>query len=159
MCSLSCRCVWCLCITTRRAHLFAGLELHRKQNQTLQRLCVSPLIILRMFVTFKLKTSLVTATKKANLSSPVKNWFKLLSLTCPSKDTIFAQKRCGPTKQKALFGSFLLIMIQVYISLMTRKVIDAIKDPSTLDDKDYYGNKRSFVYRTRVDCKQPITVE
>ncbi len=30
----------------------------------------------------------------------------------------------------------------VYISLMTRKVIDAIKDPSTLDDKDYYGNKR-----------------
>jgi hypothetical protein len=25
---------------------------------------------------------------------------------------------------------------------MTRKVIDAIKDPSTLDDKDYYGNKR-----------------
>jgi DNA-directed RNA polymerase III subunit RPC2 len=31
---------------------------------------------------------------------------------------------------------------QVYISLMTRKVIDAIKDPSTLDDKDYYGNKR-----------------
>lgn len=50
-------------------------------------------------------------------------------------------------------------MIQVYISLMTRKVIDAIKDPSTLDDKDYYGNKRSFVYRTRVDCLQPITFE
>ena len=41
----------------------------------------------------------------------------------------------------ALFA--ILMMIQVYISLMTRKVIDAIKDPSTLDDKDYYGNKRS----------------
>lgn len=89
----------------------------------------------------------------------MKNWSKSLWLTCPSKDTTFAQKRCGSTKPIPLFGSFLLIMIQVYISLMTRKVIDAIKDPSTLDDKDYYGNKRSFVYRNRLDCRQLLTVE
>ena len=40
----------------------------------------------------------------------------------------------------------MLTLSQVYISLMTRKVIDAIKDPSTLDDKDYYGNKRYIAF-------------
>ena len=30
----------------------------------------------------------------------------------------------------------------VYIALMIRRIVVAVKDPSTLDDKDYYGNKR-----------------
>ena len=29
-----------------------------------------------------------------------------------------------------------------YLGLMIRRIIDAIHDPSNLDDKDYYGNKR-----------------
>ena len=30
----------------------------------------------------------------------------------------------------------------VYIALMVRRVVQAMKDPKMLDDKDYYGNKR-----------------
>jgi DNA-directed RNA polymerase III subunit RPC2 len=29
-----------------------------------------------------------------------------------------------------------------YLALMVRRIIGAMKDPSQLDDKDYYGNKR-----------------
>lgn len=30
----------------------------------------------------------------------------------------------------------------IYVALMVRRIIQGMRDPSTLDDKDYYGNKR-----------------
>lgn len=30
----------------------------------------------------------------------------------------------------------------IYLSIMSRRVLQADKDPTMLDDKDYYGNKR-----------------
>ena len=56
----------------------------------------------------------------------------------------FRPKAVRRSHMELILSSAFLISLQVYISLMTRKVIDAIKDPSTLDDKDYYGNKRCF---------------
>jgi DNA-directed RNA polymerase III subunit RPC2 len=29
-----------------------------------------------------------------------------------------------------------------FLSLMIRRILDAVFDPSKVDDKDYYGNKR-----------------
>jgi hypothetical protein len=34
----------------------------------------------------------------------------------------------------------------MYVALMIRRIIIAMKDPTTLDDKDYYGNKRLELY-------------
>jgi len=34
----------------------------------------------------------------------------------------------------------------IYIARMLRRIILAVKDPSTLSDKDYYGNKRLELY-------------
>jgi DNA-directed RNA polymerase III subunit RPC2 len=34
----------------------------------------------------------------------------------------------------------------IYLALMVRRIVVAIKDPDTCDDKDYYGNKRLELY-------------
>jgi DNA-directed RNA polymerase III subunit RPC2 len=34
----------------------------------------------------------------------------------------------------------------VYVAIMIRRILIAMKDPSYLDDKDYYGNKRLELY-------------
>lgn len=120
---------------------FEGFKLYREQNQALQRLCVS-LSWTFYIVMLELNRFLpAMATRKANLSSLAKSWFRWSLHTSLLKAITSVPKRwdCGTLSR--FFAT--LMMIQVYISLMTRKVIDAIKDPSTLDDKDYYGNKRS----------------
>lgn len=34
----------------------------------------------------------------------------------------------------------------MYVALMIRRIITVMQDPSNLDDKDYYGNKRLELY-------------
>jgi hypothetical protein len=34
----------------------------------------------------------------------------------------------------------------IYVGLMIRRILLAMRDPSTMDDKDYYGNKRLELY-------------
>lgn len=36
----------------------------------------------------------------------------------------------------------------IYVGLMIRRILLAMRDPSTMDDKDYYGNKRLELYAT-----------
>jgi DNA-directed RNA polymerase III subunit RPC2 len=40
----------------------------------------------------------------------------------------------------------------IYMALMIRRIILVTNDPSTLDDKDYYGNKRLELYSLEVLC-------
>lgn len=39
----------------------------------------------------------------------------------------------------------------IYIGLMIRRILLAMRDPSTMDDKDYYGNKRLELYVVHFD--------
>jgi len=34
----------------------------------------------------------------------------------------------------------------IYVGLIIRRILLAMRDPSTMDDKDYYGNKRLELY-------------
>jgi hypothetical protein len=75
-----------------------GVNLHRKQDQALQRLRVRLLHLVICSVLLQSSFCLVTATKKANQSWRVKNLCKLLLHTCPSKATTSAPKQCDTNK-------------------------------------------------------------
>ncbi len=38
----------------------------------------------------------------------------------------------------------------IYVGLMIRRILLAMRDPSTMDDKDYYGNKRLELYISNI---------
>ena len=40
----------------------------------------------------------------------------------------------------------------IYVALMVRRIVLGMRDPSTLDDKDYYGNKRLELYVVVLYC-------